>query len=175
VRRVDPDSPAADVLSWTIALALPAMSASFLLGLVRERLFAANALETFGPRLHAGLDAAGLRDALAAALDDPSLHVAYWVPVTGGRWVDADGRPVELPAPGSGQRVTEVLEGDRRIAAIVHDEALCDQQELVDAAGLCSDRPREPAPCREGGVVAARGARVARPDPGDRRRGAPAD
>jgi signal transduction histidine kinase len=133
-RRAYPSSPAVDVLSWTIALALPAMSASFFLGLLRGRLFAAHALETFGPRLHAGLDGAELRNALAAALDDPSLRLAYWVPVGGGRWVDADGRPVELPVPGSGQCVTEVAEGNRRIAAIVHDEALCDQQDLVDAA-----------------------------------------
>jgi signal transduction histidine kinase len=134
VRRVDADSPATDVISWTIALALPAMSASFFLGLLRGRLFVARALESLGMRLHAGLDPPGLRTALAEALDDPSLRLAYWIPLDGGRWVDADGRPVVLPEPGSGQCVTEVADGDRRIAAIVHDEALRDQQELIDAA-----------------------------------------
>jgi signal transduction histidine kinase len=133
-RRIDAGSPAVDVLSWTIALWLPAMSASFFVGLLRGRLFAARALETFALRLHGGLDARGLRAALAEALDDPSLRLAYRVPAGRGRWVDADGRRVELPDPGSGQWVTEVVDGDRPIAAIVHDEALRDQQELVDAA-----------------------------------------
>jgi signal transduction histidine kinase len=134
VRRADPDTPAVDILSWTIALGLPAISASFFLGLLRGRLFAARALESLGMRLHAGLDPPGLRTALAEALDDPSLRLAYWVPLDGGRWVDADGQPVVLPAPGSGQCVTEVADGERRIAAIVHDEALREQQDLIDAA-----------------------------------------
>jgi len=134
VRAVDRESPAVDVLTWAIALGLPAMSASFFLGLLRGRLFAARALEGLGMRLPAGLDPPGLRTALAETLDDPSLRLAYWVPLDGGRWVDADGQPVELPVPGSGQCVTEVADGDRRIAAIVHDEALREQQDLIDAA-----------------------------------------
>ena len=40
----------------------------------------------------------GLRDALAEALGDPSLTLAYWVPER-ERYVDAAGRPVELPEP----------------------------------------------------------------------------
>ena len=134
VRRIDRDSPAVDVLTWTIALGLPAMSVSFFLGLVRGRLFAARALETLGMRLHAGSDARKLRAALAEALEDSSLWLAYWIPLDGGRWVDADGQAVELPAPGSRRCVTEVSEGRRRIAAIVHDEALRDQRELIEAA-----------------------------------------
>jgi signal transduction histidine kinase len=134
VRSADEDSPAVDVLIWAIALGLPAMSASFFLGLLRGRLFVARALEGLGMRLPAGLNPPGLRTALAEALDDPSLRLAYWVPLDGGRWVDADGQPVELPAPGSGQCVTEVADGDRRIAAIVHDEAQREQPDVIDAA-----------------------------------------
>jgi signal transduction histidine kinase len=134
VRRADADSPAAEILTWTVAMGLPAMAASFFLGLLRLRLFAAGALEALGRRLHPGVDPAGLRTALAEALDDPALRLAYWSPADGGRWVDADGRPVELPAPASGQCVTEVSGGGRRIAAIVHDEALREQQDLIDAA-----------------------------------------
>jgi signal transduction histidine kinase len=133
VRSADEDSPAVDVLTWAIALGLPAMSAGFFLGLLRGRLFSARALEQLGMRLHAGLDPPGLRTALAETLDDPSLGLAYWIPLDGGRWVDADGQPVELPVPGSGHCVTEVADGDRRIAAIVHDEALREQQDLIDA------------------------------------------
>jgi signal transduction histidine kinase len=134
VRGVDRGSPAVDVLTWMLALALPAMSAGFFVGLVRWRLFVAEALQQLGLRLRAGVDSGGLRAALADALHDPSLWLAYWVPAGGGRWVDADGLPVTLPGPGSEQCVTEVRDGDRRIAAIVYDEALRDQEELIKAA-----------------------------------------
>ena len=131
VRRAAPDSAAADALIWIIALGLPAMAVGFFVGLVRWRLFVAEALQVLGLRLQSGTDAAGLRDVLAEALDDPSLWLAY--PRAAG-WVDADGLPVELPTPESERCVTEVRDGDRRIAAIVHDDALRDQQQLVDAA-----------------------------------------
>jgi signal transduction histidine kinase len=119
VRRVNPDSALMDPLNWTVILALPAMCLAFFAGLFRGRLFAARALEALGARLRAGVDQRGLRDALAQALDDPGLRLAY---------------ARELPAPGPGQAVTEVGEGNERVAAIVHDEALREQQELVDAA-----------------------------------------
>ena len=45
---------------------------------------------------------AGLRDALARALGDPSLELAFWLPEQ-GEYVDAGGARVELP--GAGTRV----------------------------------------------------------------------
>ncbi len=134
VRRAAPDSQLIAVLAWTLALTLPALAAAFLLGLLRWRLFIADALSTLGTHLHPNLAPRELRDALRAALDDPSLRLAYWVPANGGGWVDVRGRPFRLPGPYEERCVTEVRDGDRRIAAIVHDGALRDQQELVDAA-----------------------------------------
>ena len=43
-----------------------------------------------------------LRHALARAVGDPSLDVAYWFP-DAGRYVDSAGRTVELPPPESGR------------------------------------------------------------------------
>jgi signal transduction histidine kinase len=131
VRRAAPDSAVVDALTWIVALGLPAMALGFFVGLVRWRLFLAEALQVLGLRLQGGTDAQGLRKVLAEALDDPSLWLAY---SRGAGSVDADGLPVELPEPESGRCVTEVRDGDRRIAAIVHDEALRDQQQLVEAA-----------------------------------------
>jgi signal transduction histidine kinase len=131
IRLVAPDSPAADALTWIIALGLPAMALGFFVGLVRWRLFLTEALQTLGLRLQGGTDAAGLRKVLADALDDPSLWLAHW---HRNGWVDAEGRPIELPGRDSGRWVTEVRDGNSPIAAIVHDDALRDQQQLVEAA-----------------------------------------
>jgi signal transduction histidine kinase len=68
----------------------------------------------------------GVRDALARALHDPTLQVAYWLPMRQG-YVDEDGRPVGLPDDG---RAVMKLED---IAAIVHDPEL--DPDLVEAAG----------------------------------------
>jgi signal transduction histidine kinase len=76
--------------------------------------------------------AGGLKDALARTLRDPSLEVAFWLPES-GRYVDGEGRPVELPSPESG-RVITVLERDgERLAALVHDEMTAQKRGLVEA------------------------------------------
>ena len=77
-----------------------------------------------------------LRAALARALRDPSLTVAYWL-ADGERYVDADGRTVTLP-DGPERAVTEVQREGRRIAALIHDPALADDPELVASAGAAA-------------------------------------
>jgi signal transduction histidine kinase len=134
MRRIDAQAQALQALGWAVALGLPAMAAGFFVGLLRWRLFVANALQRLGLRIHAGADAETLRANLAEALDDPDLRLVYRTPAAAGGWADADGKHVELPEPGSGQLATKITDGDREIAAIVHDEALRDQEELVDAA-----------------------------------------
>ena len=56
------------------------------------------------------------------------------------RYVDAGGRPcAELETgAGAGRMVTEIEHGGRRVAAIVHDRALGDEQETVRAAGAAA-------------------------------------
>ena len=73
---------------------------------------------------------ARLRDALANALGDPTLQVAYWAP-SEDRYVDAAGEPIGLPEDGSGQAVT-ILERDGvPEAAIIHDAILLEQPGLI--------------------------------------------
>jgi signal transduction histidine kinase len=76
--------------------------------------------------------AGDLRQALARALGDPSLEVAYWFP-RAGRYVDGDGRPVELPPPELGRLTTVVERHGQPIAALVHDPALEDNAELINS------------------------------------------
>ena len=73
---------------------------------------------------------ARLRDALANALGDPSLQVAYWAPAQ-DRFVDAAGEPVELPEDGTGQAVTMLERNGVREAAIIHDAILLEEPGLI--------------------------------------------
>src|SRR5262245_55575029 len=77
-----------------------------------------------------------LRDALARALHDPSLSVAYWLPER-RRYVDVDGRPVELPTKPP-QMATIVEREGRPVAALIHDCTLRDQPDLVAAVGAAA-------------------------------------
>jgi len=95
--------------------------------------------------------AADLRGALARALGDPSLELAFWFPAE-ARYVDGDGRPVVLPDPESGRRSTLVERDGEPIAALVHDPALEHNTELVQsvcaAAGLTLENERLQAELR---------------------------
>ena len=71
-----------------------------------------------------------VRPALTAALGDPTLEVALWLPERDG-WADEEGREVSLP-DGPDRAVTYVGE---KLAAIVHDPVLLDQPALLEAAG----------------------------------------
>src|SRR6185295_3620942 len=84
-----------------------------------------------------------LRGVLARTLRDPSVEVAYWLPDR-EQFVDGGGGPVVMPRQG---RMVTYLERDgARIAALVHDHALADEPELVDAvaagAGMALENER---------------------------------
>ncbi len=74
-----------------------------------------------------------VRDALARTLGDPSLELALWLPER-GTYVDAGGRPLELPPPASGRAVTVLGDADAPVAALVHDPALLERRALLEAA-----------------------------------------
>ncbi len=86
-----------------------------------------------------------LRQALARALGDRSLELAFWFPAE-SRYVGADGRPVELPEPGGTRRSTFVERDGQPIAMLLHDPALEHNAELVQsvcaAAGLALENER---------------------------------
>ena len=74
---------------------------------------------------------ADLQTPLARALRDPSLELVYWLPQFGS-WADQDGKEVDLPTDGA--RATTLIERDGKpVAALVHDPALQDEPELLDA------------------------------------------
>ena len=78
-----------------------------------------------------------LRDALARALHDPTLSLAYWLPEQ-RRYVDVEGRSVDLP-PDDVDTVTTIVEREGSpVAALVHDATLRDEPELVQAVGAAA-------------------------------------
>jgi signal transduction histidine kinase len=81
--------------------------------------------------------AAPVRDALAQALGDPSLVVAYCVDPQ-ERYVDEQGRPVAIPTAGSGRVVTHVEGDGRRVALLAYDPAAIEDPRLVDAVATAA-------------------------------------
>ena len=79
----------------------------------------------------------GLRDALALALGDPSLQLAYWV-ADGARYVEPGGPPVTLPADGTGRSVAVIQRRGRQVGALVYDAALAEDPALVDAVAAAA-------------------------------------
>ncbi len=96
-------------------------------------------------------ESADLRGALARALGDPSLELAYWFPAE-ARYVTGDGRAVELPGAGSDRRSTLVERDGTPIAALLHDPVLEHNAQLVQsvcaAAGLALENERLQAELR---------------------------
>jgi signal transduction histidine kinase len=132
------------ISSSVAMLTFLALPFAYLAGLLRSRYARAG---TVGDVLAALSNRTALRDALADALGDPSLRLAY-AAGSPPRWIARDGRPVELPAQG----VTHVERDGACIGAIVHDPALDDEPELVQtvaaAAALALDNERLEAELR---------------------------
>ncbi len=73
-----------------------------------------------------------LRGELSQALGDPSLEVGYWLPDR-AVFVDAEGRVLSLPGPGSGRSVTTVEREGQPVAVLVHDPAVLEDRGLLEA------------------------------------------
>jgi len=123
---------------------------AFLIGLLNARL-ARSGVADLLVQLHADPSPAELPGLFARALRDPSLELAYWLPEFGA-WADLEGRPVELPAEGSGRAATLVERDGVRLAALIHDPSLNEERELLDAvsaaAGIALENGRLQAELR---------------------------
>jgi signal transduction histidine kinase len=117
---------------------------AFLIGLLDARL-ARSSVGDLVVELDSDPAPAELRDALARALGDESLTLAYWLPEFDS-WADLDGRPVALPER-DGARATTLIDRDgRHMAALLHNRSLEDEPELLDAvcaaAGMALENGR---------------------------------
>ena len=115
---------------------------AFLLGLLDARL-ARSAVGDLILELRTDPAPQGLRDALAHALRDPSLTLAYWLPDF-ATYVDVNGRPVQLPDD-ERQKATTIEHNGERVAALVHDAVLDDERQLLEAVGAAAGMSLENA------------------------------
>jgi signal transduction histidine kinase len=143
--------PARQAIFFTSLVPFALIPFAFLAGLLRSRISRAEAVSDLVGDLGASDEGRGLREALAEALSDDSVELAYWVPETGG-YVDADGARIELPAEGDGRLWAEVTHDGRRVGAIVHagrlDDAADVVQSVASAAGLRMENERLDAELR---------------------------
>jgi len=120
-------STTSDVLYWWQIFGQIAVPIALLVGLLRAELARGTVADLVVELSH--VPPGEVRDALARALHDDSLQVAYWLPMR-RVYVDEAGRPMELPE--DGRAVTKLDD----IAAIVHDPEL--DPGLVESAGAAA-------------------------------------
>ena len=132
--------PTAEITAAVLVL----VPVAFLVGILREQLARAGTAELV-VALQQAPDTDRLGALLARAVGDPSLELVFWLPGF-ECFADGTGRPVALPAPGSGRTVTPIRRDGEPMAAIVHDAALDDDRHLLEivsaAAAVALERRR---------------------------------
>ncbi len=131
---VVPGVTGVEAFTWLAFVAFAATPFAFLAGLVRADVSQSRGVRSLVARLADLREPADLRDALADALGDPALRLAFWLPDQ-ERYVDAGGAPM---VAGDDRMITEIERDGRRIAAIVHDRELAEHTETVRAAGAAA-------------------------------------
>jgi hypothetical protein len=121
-------------LGWVVTTGRGTLSYGFLLAIVLATMFAGRALKDAVAGLGNTRHPAHLRSILAAALDDPSLDLAFRDSEQGG-FLDTSREPVDPDRVGEGRVSSPVERGGETIAYIVHDASLNADPELVRAAG----------------------------------------
>jgi signal transduction histidine kinase len=114
-------------LMWTGFIAIPV---AFFIGLLRERLDFAAVGDLVARLEDVGADR--VEEALRQTLHDPTLQVAF--PTAGGL-LDVQGQRYDLPH--DGDRTLTPL-GEPPVAVVMHDRALAERSELLDAAAAAA-------------------------------------
>jgi signal transduction histidine kinase len=129
-RVLDLDQAAIDAIGWPLVAARVVFPLGFLVALVQSEIFAAAALRRLLGRLATRPSLSDWHDAVAEALDDPSLRIGY---AQDGAFRDADGHDVRA-SDRPDRLMVPVARDDHVVAAIDADRALTEEPELVRAA-----------------------------------------
>jgi signal transduction histidine kinase len=126
------------ITGWAAMFTFACVPFLFLWGLLRSRLARADISRALaeGP-------GGGVQERVRQLLYDPSAEVLYRCSDPPGGCVDVSGRPRELVAE-PGRAITPIEREGKMLAAIVHDEALVEEPELLEqvaaAVGLEVER-----------------------------------
>jgi signal transduction histidine kinase len=128
----------AAVSGWVAMVVLIGVPFLFLAGLLESRLARADIT-----RVLAEQPVGGVQERIRDLLRDPTAELLYACAEPTRGYVDVDGRPRE-PVAEPGRAVTMIEREGRPLAAILHDEALCEEPELLEqvaaAVGLEVER-----------------------------------
>ena len=127
------DAP--ELIQIALLVALITVPVGVLLDILRARL-ARLAVGDLVLELRRNPAPGDLRAALARALGDPSLELAYWLPEY-ETYAALDGHPLELPA--DPRRLTHMVDrAGTPVAALVHDPSLREEPALLDSVGAAA-------------------------------------
>jgi signal transduction histidine kinase len=137
VAQLAADQDAAELGYYATQAAIGPLPYAFLASLARSRLTRGDAVSELVASLRRAKGQGEMRDALARALGDPTLELAYWLPEFES-WADLSGRPVALADLTAG-RATTLIDGDEgHIAALLHDPSLDDEPDLLQAVAAAA-------------------------------------
>jgi signal transduction histidine kinase len=133
VRLAAPGSAAVDTLGWLYGLSIPVIALSFLIGLLRWRLFVARALRQLAAEVGAQSGPSILGAAFRKRMEDPTLRLLWWDGPT-ARWADSTGAPADLDHERAlGHVATEARDHQGLpLIALVTDGAFRDNAEVRD-------------------------------------------
>jgi signal transduction histidine kinase len=125
-------SRAAETLNWFVLASFASVPIGFLLGLLQTSLARGAGVEAIFREIPERATPEEVQAGLRSALHDPTLEVAYWYS-DDSHYVDVYGNRVDLPEETPRRAVMRLDYADTRVAAIVHDAALREEPELLDA------------------------------------------
>jgi signal transduction histidine kinase len=131
------DQGTLDTLNWGVVATRALLPLGFLIALLQADRFAAGALRTLVERLTTRPTPEQWRDEIARVLDDPALRLGYYDPGD-RRFRDSEGGELTLPPAAAGRAWVPVDRGGRPVAAMVIDETLAEDPELVRAAAAAT-------------------------------------
>jgi signal transduction histidine kinase len=137
VQTAGSEGTAVDILFLISVIPLALVPYLFLASFVHARMAQGGAVGELMTKLSASPRPGYVRDALAEALEDPSLELVFWLPER-GRYVDARGRDYDVPDDDPSRAVTRVERDGECVAAIVHDPTLPQMRGHVEAAGAAA-------------------------------------
>ena len=131
ILEADPDT--LQVMGWVLVGTRILLPLGFLVALVQAELFAGAARGRLLEQLLEHPTPDRWRRAVAGALDDPDAELAYWDPED-EHYRAPDGSRLEEPPAGRGRSLVPADRDGRPVAALVLDDALAGDPELVQAA-----------------------------------------